>query len=183
MRARGRRRVGQVRNPAFDNPSTVRDSDALYFLVARSELWDETVDDGTATLIASPGVAALVHSTWDAIPSYPHDVFWGEWVHTDARILILQGELDALTPPSNDDAARTHFTGPNVHFVSFPWISHVVVRNRACGAVITIKFIENPTEAPDTSCTSQIPPPSFSVATSAAMAGFGQADLWENAAP
>jgi hypothetical protein len=42
------------------------------------------------------------------------------------------------------------------------------------------KFIANPKQAPDTSCTSKIKPPSFSVD---AMTRFGQASLWDNAAP
>jgi pimeloyl-ACP methyl ester carboxylesterase len=169
--------------PPATAPSTVRDSGALSLLVLRSEFLDETFDDGTDTLIASSGLPAHVRSIGDAVPSYPHDAFFGEWARTDARILILQGELDSQTPPSNGNAARDHFKGPNVHFVSFPWTNHAVFNNLACGAVVATKFVANPTEAPDTSCTAQIPPPSFSVATSDAMARFGQPDLWQNATP
>jgi pimeloyl-ACP methyl ester carboxylesterase len=165
-------------------PTSVRDSDALYLLVARSELFNHTIldtlVDSTATLVASVDLATHFRAIWDAIPSYPRDAFWGEWARIDAPLLIVQGELDANTPPSNGAAARDHFAGPNTHFVSFPFTNHVVFADLDCGGATIVRFMADPTHAPDSSCTSQLKPPSFSVD---ATAKFGQASVWDNTTP
>jgi pimeloyl-ACP methyl ester carboxylesterase len=168
--------------PAPQDPSSVLKSDPLALLVQRSELTNETTfDDGTALTLAGTGTSDFYHSIWDALPAYPRDAFWGEWAHTDAPILVLQGELDIRTPRGSGEAARDHLANGRLQFVSFPWKGHAPSTvEGSCGQSLDAKFIANPTAALDTSCTLQAKPPSFSGDSTAQ---FGQADVWDNATP
>jgi pimeloyl-ACP methyl ester carboxylesterase len=73
--------------------------------------------------------------------------------------LILEGEYDPVTPPSNGElAARTL---NHSHYVVFPGIGHGVMFTGPCPYQIGLAFLDAPTQRPDTSCIAQLGEPAF----------------------
>lgn len=73
--------------------------------------------------------------------------------------LLLAGEDDPITPPSNDElAARTLSNG---YVVLFPGLGHGVQYTGPCPTQIIAAFQRDPTRKPDTNCVSQLGEPAF----------------------
>jgi len=96
--------------------------------------------------------------------------FWGmkpvpeiqkEPVRSTIPTLILQGEYDPVTPPTNGTLAAQ--TLSKSYFYLFPGISHSVIALYAsnCPDGIMKVFLENPAEKPDASCISVMTEPFF----------------------
>jgi pimeloyl-ACP methyl ester carboxylesterase len=78
-------------------------------------------------------------------------------VSSSVPVLILQGELDRVTPPSW--AAEAQRTLPNAFYFEFPGQEHVVIQqplsiSSGCPAQITRHFLDDPAHAPDGTCIS-----------------------------
>jgi pimeloyl-ACP methyl ester carboxylesterase len=78
-----------------------------------------------------------------------------EGVSSDLPVLILQGGLDTITPPSWAEAARQ--TLDNAYYLEFPGQGHVVIQQplsiaSGCPAQITRQFLDDPAHAPDSGC-------------------------------
>jgi len=73
--------------------------------------------------------------------------------------LILSGNLDPVTPPSNGEKSAA--TLPNSHHIISKNSAHIVASN-ACGVSIVHEFLESlsPKEL-DESCLNEIPDESF----------------------
>ncbi len=96
--------------------------------------------------------------------------FWGikpvpaiqkEPVRSTIPTLILQGEYDPVTPPTNGILAAQ--TLSKSYFFLFPGVGHGVIASHAsnCPNDIMNAFLENPTEKPDGSCISAMTEPFF----------------------
>ena len=97
--------------------------------------------------------------------------FWGvkpvpaiqkEPVRSTIPTLILQGEYDPVTPPTNGMLAAQ--TLSKNYFFLFPGVGHGVVASDigTCPTDITNAFLENPAEKPNASCISSMFEPFFS---------------------
>jgi pimeloyl-ACP methyl ester carboxylesterase len=76
-------------------------------------------------------------------------------VTSSLPVLILQGGLDTITPPSW--AADARRTLPNAFYLQFPGQGHVVIQQPTslasdCPTQITRRFLDAPTHAPDAGC-------------------------------
>jgi pimeloyl-ACP methyl ester carboxylesterase len=90
---------------------------------------------------------------------------WGETLSfdktmpiSDVPVLLLSGEFDPLTPPRWSEQAAQGLS--NSTRLVMPNTSHEVLRGE-CGQTIALAFLNNPSQAPDTSCTSNISSVSF----------------------
>jgi pimeloyl-ACP methyl ester carboxylesterase len=73
--------------------------------------------------------------------------------------LILSGEYDPVTPPSNGMlAAQTLKHG---YFFLFPATGHGVISTNLCPNSIMIAFLQHPAEKPDSSCIKSMQEPAF----------------------
>lgn len=76
-------------------------------------------------------------------------------VNSDLPVLILQGALDTVTPPSW--AAEAQRTLSNASYLEFPAQGHIVIQQQTslssgCAAQITRAFLDAPSQPPDTTC-------------------------------
>lgn len=72
--------------------------------------------------------------------------------------LVLGATWDPITPATN--SRRTAET-LGAHYVELPYHGHGVRSDKTCGQPIIRAFFDNPTSAPDASCTRQAKPPLF----------------------
>jgi len=84
-----------------------------------------------------------------------------EPVRSTIPTLILQGEYDPATPPTNGTLAAQ--TLSKSYFFQFPGIGHGVIDSNAsnCPNDIMNAFLENPAEKPDARCISTMTEPFF----------------------
>lgn len=71
-------------------------------------------------------------------------------VDTDIPTLILSGEFDPITRPSN--AVQLKKNIPSAYLYTFPGTGHAVVTSTACGLEIANNFLKNPFSKPDDRC-------------------------------
>jgi pimeloyl-ACP methyl ester carboxylesterase len=81
-------------------------------------------------------------------------------IGTGVPTLVLAGQFDPVARP---DASRhvAEVIGKNARWVKFPLIGHNVRQFSPCGAKIAADFIDQPAQAPDTSCTDRTAPIRF----------------------
>ncbi|MFO0553845.1 MAG: alpha/beta fold hydrolase [Polyangiaceae bacterium] len=169
-------------------------SDALFYNVALSELWPDasehpTVESVSAiedALSVSTGLTPRVTAVQDVWPAYEDDSFVGQWPDTQIPVLMMNGDLDPMTPIWVGGQAAQHFTGPQQWFYRVPRAAHAVIvetpGDEPCGRTILFSFLADPTKEPDTTCLEAIPEESFAGDPPLNNYLLGTADLWENAA-
>jgi len=74
--------------------------------------------------------------------------------------LVLAGQFDPVARPALSRHVAERI-GNNARFVEFPLVGHNVRQFSPCGAKIAAHFIEQPAQAPDTSCADRIAPIRF----------------------
>jgi pimeloyl-ACP methyl ester carboxylesterase len=139
-------------------------SPVLFRNIELSEQWPEpwpTLEELETTdrdALFSFGLGPSGRPLLDIWPRYPWDPeVDGALAVTETPVLLLQGGLDPQTPPHRAEAARAHFTGPGQHFVDFPFGTHILLgstpgRGGDCATRLLADFLDDPLEAPDTSC-------------------------------
>jgi pimeloyl-ACP methyl ester carboxylesterase len=172
-------------------------SDALFYNVALSELWPDpdehpTLDEIAAiedTLLITTGLTPRVAEVQGVWLAYPDDGLVDGWADTKTPLLMLNGDLDPMTPIWIAELMKPHFVEPHQTFVTVPRAAHavtgqtpVVDGEMMCGLAITLSFLESPTETPDTSCLADIPAESFTGDPALNELVLGTVDLWENTA-
>ncbi len=170
-------------------------SDALFYNVALSELWPEAHPDfdevqaHEATLQISTGLTPRVAAVQDVWPAYPDDAYVGAWAETSTPILMVNGDLDPMTPLWLAQEAEARFTGPDQRFITIPRAAHCVSAQtpaapgeEMCGLTIVKSFLMGPKEPLDTSCLEHVPEESFSGDPDLNQLVLGTTDLWENSA-
>jgi pimeloyl-ACP methyl ester carboxylesterase len=73
--------------------------------------------------------------------------------------LVLSGEYDPITPPSNGRMAAQ--TLSHSYFFLFPATGHGVITTNACPDSIMVAFLQHPTEKPAASCIASMQEPAF----------------------
>ena len=81
-------------------------------------------------------------------------------VGTQVPTLMLAGQFDPVAGPTLSHHIA-NMIGASARFVEFPLIGHNVRQFSPCGAKIAADFIDNPAQAPDTSCSDRIAPINF----------------------
>lgn len=102
-------------------------------------------------------VARLRHY-WAQCALFPTGVAAGSQtapVTSSLPVLIFQGGLDTVTPPSW--AAEARRTLPNALYLEFPGQGHLVIQQpdsirSSCPAQLVRRFLDNPAALPDTTC-------------------------------
>lgn len=170
-------------------------SDALFYNVALSELWPdpELHPDPAqlaaieASLLVSTELSPRVAEVQDLWPAYPDDAWVDGWANTATPLLMLNGDLDPMTPIWLASQMEPHFTAAKQRFVTIPRAAHCVTLQTpvtpggtSCGLSITLSFLSDPTSDPDTSCLAEIPAESFSGDPALNDYLLGTTDLWEN---
>lgn len=121
-------------------------------------------------------------------PVYDLDEAFGEWAPPELPVLVLQGDLDYLTPLVNVADAGEQLGGEHQHFVVLPGVRHGAVFESPmdeefethCGFDIAMAWLQDPTVAPDVSCAADILPIDFTGDPDLIAATLKTEDLWEN---
>jgi pimeloyl-ACP methyl ester carboxylesterase len=74
---------------------------------------------------------------------------------SDIATLVLEGELDPVTPPEYGRLVAAYLS--NAYYYEFPGAGHGVLAGDDCALGIAGAFLEDPTEPPDASCIAQMP--------------------------
>ena len=78
-------------------------------------------------------------------------------VQTDLPALIIEGDMDPITPPANAKAILPGFE--NATYVEFPYAGHGPSRSVECAGHMLNKFYDNPTADPDLACVEEMEEP------------------------
>ncbi|MEE4219411.1 MAG: alpha/beta fold hydrolase [Xanthomonadales bacterium] len=78
-------------------------------------------------------------------------------VQTSLPSLIIEGEMDPITPPPNAKAILPGFE--NGTYVEFPYAGHGPSRSVKCGGAMLNKFFDDPAAEPDLSCVNEMEVP------------------------
>jgi len=78
-------------------------------------------------------------------------------VQTDLPALIIEGDMDPITPPPNAKAILPGFA--NGTYVEFPWAGHGPSRSVECAGDMLNAFYDNPAAEPDLSCVNEMEEP------------------------
>jgi pimeloyl-ACP methyl ester carboxylesterase len=130
-----------------------------------------------------PTTIARYHDVW---PTYPADPLAGPLAAFSGNLLLIHSELDFI-PPAISASLRDHFNGPGQTYVDLPRTPHgafqspTVSGKNTCGVQVFKQFIDDPTVAVDTSCTSAIQQIDFDVSSPLAQAFLGTTDEWDGA--
>jgi pimeloyl-ACP methyl ester carboxylesterase len=195
--------IDQLLTVLFGGPATTSyyetlSSDALFYNVALSELWpnapehptDEEIAASEAALYVTTGLTPRVAAVQDAWPAYADDAYVGAWATTATPLLMMNGDLDPMTPIWVGGEAGEHFTGDKQWFFTIPRSAHAVTSTTPvandgdvpCGLQILLGFLADPQVEPDTTCIADIPQETFTGNPGLNQYLLGTADLWENTA-
>ncbi|MCB9794359.1 MAG: alpha/beta fold hydrolase [Alphaproteobacteria bacterium] len=163
--------------------------------VATSEMWTHPDFEGVdmqayydalydeALVVKGYGYSRLeAFELWPRYSDPEHD---DQWPETDTPLLMLNGELDPVTPHALAQAVAAHLDGPNQTYVSFPASAHgvsfdsPVAEGEPCGLQLMLAFLEDPEAPVDTSCVDETLPLPVDPPASYARYFFGTADAWE----
>ncbi len=82
-------------------------------------------------------------------------------VQTDIPTLLIEGDMDPITPPPLAKAILPGFS--NATYVEFPYAGHGPSRSVECAGDMLNKFYDDPTAEPDLSCVDEMEAPDFFV--------------------
>ena len=80
-------------------------------------------------------------------------------VQTDLPTLLIEGDMDPITPPPLAHLIAPGFS--NGTYVEFPYAGHGPSRSVECAGDLLNKFYDNPTADPDLSCVDEMEVPEF----------------------
>jgi pimeloyl-ACP methyl ester carboxylesterase len=163
-----------------------------------SEMWDHPDFEGVdlAAWYDDLYDEALVvkgygHSKIEVYEQWPRytDTRWDDaWPETEIPVLMLQGELDPVTPHALALGVTEHYDGAHQHWVSFEHSAHSTSfdtpvvddgSEEPCGFQLVLGFVADPTADPDTGCVSRTLPLDFDPGQAYAEHYFGTEDLWD----
>jgi pimeloyl-ACP methyl ester carboxylesterase len=122
-----------------------------------------------------------------AWPIYETDEWFGEFAQTDARILILHGTFDSITPVSFGRNLAKHYPARQRLYVELPHAghgaassSHEIEEDLTCGGYIQRQFLNDPRGDIDTSCVDEVPPFEFTTWDDVLLEIAGHTEVWDN---
>jgi pimeloyl-ACP methyl ester carboxylesterase len=83
------------------------------------------------------------------------DLSFKEPLVSDIPTLILEGELDPITPPEYGRLVAGYLS--DAYYYELPGVGHSVLAGEDCALSIVGDFVEDPTQAPDDSCIAEMP--------------------------
>jgi pimeloyl-ACP methyl ester carboxylesterase len=163
-----------------------------------SEMWDHPDFEGVdlaawyeelyaeAQVVKGYGLSKLeIYQQW---PLYQDSTWDDRWPQTDTPMLMLQGELDPVTPHALALGVTEHYSGAHQHWVSFEHSAHSTSfdtpvvddgSEEPCGFQLVLGFLADPTSTPDTSCVDRTLPIDFDPGQAYAEHFFGTESLWD----
>lgn len=137
-----------------------RDGDYSYLttLVVRSVARSQSVSLGMyyTVMCGDRSLPLALCNLWKVAPLVPEQP---RPVTSGIPTLVLAGEYDPVTPPEyGSHAAETLRNG---YYYEFPGFGHGISVSGACAASLTLRFLENPRQAPDSVCLTDITAPRF----------------------
>ena len=172
-------------------------SPLLGSVVGHSEMWDEAAPTTEAEYQAFlesllfTGIRSDAYDEELAGPRYTPDALVGEWAAPEVPVLVLNGTMDAQTPPEWGEAMATGL-GDNARLVLVERATHYVLVAsrydledwmRTCGWDIAEQFFADPTATLDTSCTTEVAPHDFTRSSTTALSVFGTTSLYGPSSP
>ncbi len=91
----------------------------------------------------------------------PRDATQYTLVETDIPTLLIEGDMDPITPPPLAKAILPGFS--NATYVEFPYAGHGPSRSVECAGDMLNKFFDDPQATPDLSCVDDMEVPDFFV--------------------
>jgi pimeloyl-ACP methyl ester carboxylesterase len=153
--------LGQVYGSVLVNIS-LSSRGMMFSVQCNEELSFSTQEQYDEQLRAYPELAPYLRATILGDTSYNTCAFWdsgraerqeNEAVSSEIPALILQGELDPITPPAwSQHAAETL---PNSFYVLFPKAAHGAL-NSECAWGMAVAFLQDPAQAPDATCIAEM---------------------------
>jgi pimeloyl-ACP methyl ester carboxylesterase len=137
-----------------------------YSVVCAEDLIERTPDDMFEIMMALPSQLrseveqelAVEYGIFGACENWPVeevDPSFKDPLVSDIPTLILEGELDPVTPPEYGRLVAGNLS--NAYFFEFPGFGHAGESTSECALGITAAFIEDPTTEPDAACMAEMP--------------------------
>jgi len=137
-----------------------------YSVVCTEDLIERTPDDMFEIMMALPSQLrseveqdlAVKYGIFGACENWPAeeaDASFKDPLVSDIPTLILEGELDPVTPPDYGRLVAEHLG--NAYFFEFPGFGHAGESTSECALSITAAFIEDPMTEPDAACMAEMP--------------------------
>ena len=140
----------------------------MYYTVTCAEEADNTPDqvplEGVDPIFAENARTDFAETLviCDAFDLAPLGPSADEPVRNDLPTLLLNGQFDPITPPQF--GAEVAAGLPNATNVTFADTAHGALFSSECATAITIAFLADPAQTPDTNCAESGPPALFSPA-------------------
>ena len=110
----------------------------------------------------------IEYSTFGLCENWPVEQA-GAWVKeplvSEIPTLVLEGEFDPVTPPEYGELVAGYLSSS--YFFEFPGVGHDILAN-ACAREMAGDFLDDPTQAPDTACITEMPSVEFDIPGEAA---------------
>jgi len=144
-------------------------ADGMYNSVVCSELADVSRADMARPEGLYPQVSEVVEDLVDDVMLQPCPV-WGvehlgsaldQSLVSEIPTLLLSGEFDPTVPPHLAEVAAEGLA--NAYLYTFPGMSHGILGSGDCAHAIMLAFLDDPAQAPDSSCLSAMPGLAFHV--------------------
>jgi pimeloyl-ACP methyl ester carboxylesterase len=143
-----------------------------YSVVCAEDLIDRTPQDVLEIVMALPEQlrsdveqeVAIKYGIFGICDNWPVDEAepsFKDPLVSDIPTLVLEGELDPVTPPEYGRLVAGNLT--NSYFFEFPGFGHAGESTSECALRITAAFIEDPTTKPDAACVAEMPGLAFDV--------------------
>jgi len=139
--------------------------DAIFCLDGYAEA---QIESGKADLEEFPILAGAIGTTESAekraqrcheLGMGPRDSSEYGPVETDIPTLLIEGDMDPITPPPLAKAILPGFS--NATYVEFPYAGHGPSRSVECAGDMLNKFFDDPSAEPDVSCVDEMEVPDF----------------------
>ncbi len=112
----------------------------------------------TAAIAVEGDAEARVESCFSlGLPPRPQEQFAP--VQTDIPTLLIEGDMDPITPPPLAHVIEPGFT--NGTYVEFPYAGHGPSRSVECAGDLLNKFYDDPEAEPDLACVDEMEVPDF----------------------
>jgi hypothetical protein len=131
--------------------------------------WDSAISSDVAQSLAnnalfaygSTASIAKLRGKWPTM--YPASPYRNTYANFTGPILMMNGDLDPLSPLSAAQNYSARYTGPHQTFITMPGVSNNLIlfstvknSNITCGLSLAAQFLSCPTCTLDTSCLSQL---------------------------
>lgn len=128
----------------FDTPDSIE---------AKLASVPEAIERFARRALIDPAQLAIC-AAWGTNPPAPVE---NEPVLSEVPTLVMAGQFDPITPPTNAQAAAS--TLSRSFYVEFPGLSHGTLPANRCTKGIALAFLADPLTPPDTTCVASMPQP------------------------